>query len=84
MIRPWKPNKKYFEMSPLEKQLYTKDMTSTEWYNFHREELRKLAQEQQQAADKKRCEKEQQEQITRAIEKEIVKTLEKEFKGWMK
>ena len=46
MMRYRKPNKKYWEMSPLEKQIYTKDMTPEERYNFHREEMRKFANEQ--------------------------------------
>jgi hypothetical protein len=68
--------KKYCEMSPTEKYIRTKDMTPEERYTFHRKETSKYVIERQESAQKA--------QICKAIEKQVIETIEKEFESLFK
>ena len=77
MIITHKKQKKFLEMSPLEKHIHCKDFTPLERYNLLREEMRNLANEQLQ----QRQEQELQKQIEKAIEEQVIDELEKELKN---
>ena len=87
--------KKYWEMSALEKQIKFKDLTPFECYKLHHEEMQKFTQEQiekqralerkkREEQEKKKLEKQQEKELYEAAEKAARDTIVKEFEKLFK
>ena len=72
--------RKYWEMSPLEKQVKYKNLTPQEMINLHRKEVRKFAREQLQKRNEAIQQEQLEKELLKSIEKQIVKEFGKTFK----
>ena len=78
MLHP--KQKKYWEMSPLEKQYKYKDLSIAGAIKSNHDEIYQYSMELKQQREKENQEKEMEKLIIQAIEEQVIQKIEKMFK----